>query len=139
MPTSALSPLLRDHRCVAVSEFDFESAKIGGAATDRVPEGWLLIHHGVAGELPSGSTPTVPSSAVYSVGALLLDPNDPSQVLDRTDKPLMKPHTAERGGSGTVPTSVFPTAIAEIDGRQFVFYGMADARIGVAELERTAA
>jgi predicted GH43/DUF377 family glycosyl hydrolase len=31
---------------------------------------------------------------------------------------------------------VFPTAIADISERQFVFYGMADARIGVAELTR---
>ena len=130
--------LLRDHRCVAVSEFDFESAKIGGGPPPlRVPEGWLLLHHGVAGELPSGFDPTVPSSAVYSVGALLLDPHDPSHVLDRTDKPLMEPHTADEK-VGTVANVVFPTAIAEIEGRQFVFYGMADARIGVAELERTA-
>jgi predicted GH43/DUF377 family glycosyl hydrolase len=32
---------------------------------------------------------------------------------------------------------VFPTAIEEIDGRHFVFYGMADSKIGVALLERT--
>jgi predicted GH43/DUF377 family glycosyl hydrolase len=34
---------------------------------------------------------------------------------------------------------VFPTAIEEIDGQQFDFYGMADAAIGVALLERTTA
>jgi predicted GH43/DUF377 family glycosyl hydrolase len=32
---------------------------------------------------------------------------------------------------------VFPTAIEEIDGRRFVFYGMADSQIGVAELLAT--
>ena len=42
--------------------------------------------------------------------------------------------TEER--SGIVPNVVFPTAVEEIDGRQFVFYGMADSRIGVAELDR---
>jgi predicted GH43/DUF377 family glycosyl hydrolase len=40
---------------------------------------------------------------------------------------------------GTVANVVFPTAIAAIGRRQFVFYGMADARIGVAELKRTVA
>ena len=35
-----------------------------------------------------------------------------------------------------VPDVVFPTAIEEIDGHQFVFYGMADSSIGVASLDR---
>jgi hypothetical protein len=37
---------------------------------------------------------------------------------------------------GAVPDVVFPTAIEEIDGHQFVFYGMADSSIGVASLDR---
>ncbi len=128
--------VLRSHRCVAVSEFSFESAKIGGGPPPiRVPEGWLLIHHGVAGEVPTGFDPTAPSSAVYCAGALLLDPNDPALVLDRTAEPLMRPETADEQ-VGTVANVVFPTAIAAIGDRQFVFYGMADARIGVAELTR---
>ncbi|MDQ1721101.1 MAG: beta,2-mannobiose phosphorylase / 1,2-beta-oligomannan phosphorylase, partial [Pseudonocardiales bacterium] len=39
----------------------------------------------------------------------------------------------ERGG--IVPNVVFPTAVEEIDGTHFVFYGMADSKIGVARLE----
>ena len=35
-----------------------------------------------------------------------------------------------------VPNVVFPTAIEEIDGTHFVFYGMADSAIGVARLVR---
>jgi predicted GH43/DUF377 family glycosyl hydrolase len=66
---------------------------------------------------------------------MLLDPADPSQVLDRTAEPLMRPETDDEL-VGTVANVVFPTAIATIDDRQFVFYGMADARIGVAELIR---
>ena len=49
--------------------------------------------------------------------------------------PLLEPLAAgER--DGTVPNVVFPTAIEEIDGQQFVFYGMADSSIGVARLDR---
>jgi len=33
---------------------------------------------------------------------------------------------------------VFPTAIETVDGRDWVFYGMADSKIGVALLERSA-
>jgi predicted GH43/DUF377 family glycosyl hydrolase len=35
-----------------------------------------------------------------------------------------------------VPNVVFPTAIEEIEGVSYVFYGMADTRIGVARLDR---
>ena len=67
------------------AEFPFESAKIGGGPPPiRVPEGWLLIHHGVAGDIDAGFDPTARSSAIYRAGAMLLDPDDPAQVLDRT-------------------------------------------------------
>lgn len=130
---------LRSHRCVAVCEFPFESAKIGGGPPPiRVPEGWLLIHHGVAGEVDVSFDPTAPNSAIYRAGALLLDADDPARLLDRTAEPLLEPETSDEL-VGTVANVVFPTAIAAIEGRQFVFYGMADSRIGVAELERTTA
>jgi predicted GH43/DUF377 family glycosyl hydrolase len=66
---------------------------------------------------------------------MILDPADPATVLSRTTEPLMAPETEEER-SGTVPNVVFPTAIEEIDGVRYVFYGMADAHIGVARLDR---
>ena len=66
---------------------------------------------------------------------MLLDADDVARVIDRTSEPLLSPESEEER-SGTVDNVVFPTAIEEVDGRQFVFYGMADSRIGVAELER---
>ena len=126
---------LRGHRLVAMSEHDWESLKIGaGPPPLRVDEGWLLIHHGVSGELVQGwaQQPAVH----YAAGAMLLDAEDPAVVLDRSNEPLMSPESEEER-SGTVDNVVFPTAIEAVDGRTFVFYGMADSRIGVAELERT--
>jgi predicted GH43/DUF377 family glycosyl hydrolase len=129
--------VMHRHRCVAHGENDYESAKIGaGPPPIRVPEGWLLIHHGVAGDLDVGFDPTAAIDAVYCAGAMLLDPLDPARVLDRTHEPLLRPETHDEL-VGTVANVVFPTAIAAIDDRQFVFYGMADARIGVAELIRS--
>jgi predicted GH43/DUF377 family glycosyl hydrolase len=128
---------LRGHRCVALPEFDFESAKIGaGPPPIRVPEGWLLIHHGVEGEIDAGFDPTVQQNAVYRAGAMLLDPTDPSRVLERSAAALLEPDNPDER-TGTVANVVFPTAIVDIGVRQFVFYGMADTRIGVAEVERT--
>ncbi|MCT2996206.1 hypothetical protein FAM15061_001700 [Propionibacterium freudenreichii] len=53
----------------------------------------------------------------------------------RTADPLLSADTSDER-SGTVPNVVFPTAIEEIDGQQFVFYGMADSKIGTARLYR---
>ena len=125
---------LRQHKAVAVSAFAFEALKIGaGPPPLRIPEGWLLLHHGVTGRM----LPRVDHQPFvnYAVGAMILSVDDPSVVLTRTSEPLMTAELSEER-SGIVPNVVFPTAVEQIDGRQFVFYGMADSRIGVAELHR---
>jgi predicted GH43/DUF377 family glycosyl hydrolase len=68
---------------------------------------------------------------------MILDAADPSKVLARTSEPILTPET-EAETSGTVPNVVFPTAIEEVDGVRYVFYGMADSKIGVARLDRQA-
>jgi len=123
------------HRIVAGPEHGWESLKIGaGPAPLRVDEGWLLIYHGVAGEL-AGSAFVPQHGLTYSAGAMILDADDPSRVIARTELPLLSPDTADER-QGIASNVVFPTAIELIGDRQFVFYGMADSRIGVAELER---
>ncbi|GMA89227.1 hypothetical protein GCM10025868_44770 [Angustibacter aerolatus] len=125
----------RKHRVLAMPEFDFEALKIGaGPPPVRVAEGWLLLHHGVVGYVPPGFDPTT-QQVSYAAGAMLLDPEDPSRVLARTSEPLMSPETDDER-TGVVSNVVFPTAIEEVDGVTYVFYGMADAKIGVARLER---
>jgi predicted GH43/DUF377 family glycosyl hydrolase len=119
---------------IAAPEMAFESAKIGaGPSPLRVPEGWLVLHHGVSGATPKGFE--LAHGSRYSAGAILLDAEDPRRVVARTAEPLLAPETAEEL-KGTLGNVVFPTAIEEIDGRRFVFYGMADSSIGVAELTR---
>jgi beta-1,2-mannobiose phosphorylase / 1,2-beta-oligomannan phosphorylase len=123
----------RDHRLVALPEFAFEAVKIGaGPPPIRVDEGWLLVHHGASGRPARHWGPQQDMS--YAAGAMLLDPDDPARVLARTPEPLLEPET-EHERSGLVPNVVFPTAIEQIDGVQYVFYGMADSRIGVARLD----
>jgi predicted GH43/DUF377 family glycosyl hydrolase len=126
---------VRSHRLVALPERDYEAVKIGaGPPPLRVEDGWLLIHHGVSGTLVPGWGPQ--PDVRYSAGAMLLDPEDPGTVLARTPGPLLEPLIPEER-RGTVSDVVFPTAIEEIDGQLFVFYGMADSSIGVARLEST--
>ncbi|MHA4816126.1 glycoside hydrolase family 130 protein [Streptomyces aculeolatus] len=131
---SALTTL-RHSAPVAGPEMPFEAAKIGaGPPPLRVPEGWLLIHHGVTGPVAKGFE--LSHGAVYRAGGMLLDPNDPSRVLARSAEPWLSPQTREET-EGTLGNVVFPTAIETISGTPYVFYGMADSSIGVAALTRT--
>jgi len=124
-----------DHRLVALSEHPFEELKIGaGPAPIRVEEGWLLLHHGVVGAIDDPWEPQQ-QRVSYAAGAMILDPADVSRVLDRSTEPMLTAETADER-SGTVPNVVFPTAIEEVDGVRYVFYGMADTKIGVARLDR---
>lgn len=126
---------LSGHRLVALPQFPFEARKIGaGPPPIRIPEGWLLIHHGVTGELVQGFDQQ--QDVRYTAGAMILSAQDPGTVIARTATPLLAPETAEER-SGIVPNVVFPTAIEKINDRTFVFYGMADSKIGVAELTRS--
>ncbi|MCY0905848.1 glycosidase [Arthrobacter sp. H14-L1] len=123
------------HRLVAMSEFPFEELKIGaGPAPIRVKEGWLLIHHGVSGEMAKSAF-ALQQKVNYAAAAMILDAHDPSRVIARSAEPLLAPETADEK-SGIVPNVVFPTAIEEVAGQLFVFYGMADSKIGVARLDR---
>ena len=124
-----------DHRLVALSEHGFEELKIGaGPAPIRVDEGWLVLHHGVTGVIEDPWEPQQ-QKVSYAAGALILDPDDVSRVLDRSTEPMLTAETDDER-SGTVPNVVFPTATEEIDGVRYVFYGMADTKIGVARLDR---
>lgn len=122
----------RGHRMVTGPRHPFEELKIGsGPAPIRVPEGWLLLHHGVTGRLEGGMAQQ--KHVNYAAGAMILDAEEPWKVVRRTSEPLLTADTQDER-SGTVPNVVFPTAIEEIEGQRFVFYGMADSKIGVARL-----
>lgn len=123
------------HRFVAGPVFDWEELKIvGGPAPLRVDEGWLVLLHGVTGSV-IGSAFVPHENVHYVAGALLLDAKSPSRVIARTIEPLLVPET-EGETAGVVANVVFPTAIEKIDGVHYVFYRMADSKIGVARLRR---
>jgi predicted GH43/DUF377 family glycosyl hydrolase len=124
----------RDHQLLAAPERPWEETKIGGGTPPiRTPLGWLMIYHGVAGPILEGvdHQPYVR----YSAGAMLLDLDDPRKILYRSPEPTLAPE-AEEERAGIVPNVVFPTGIdPRENGRVDVYYGMADAAIGVARLD----
>nr|WP_204920153.1 glycosidase [Microlunatus panaciterrae] len=125
------------HQFVAGSQYDWESLKIGGGPPPiRIPEGWLLLHHGVSGSIDGdGFQPENQKNVNYAAGAMILDADHPERVVARTVEPMMRPETAEET-TGQVSNVVFPTAIVEIEKVLYVLYGMADSQIGVARLDR---
>lgn len=69
------------HKCILKTRDGmWDSARVGaGAAPVKTSEGWLEIYHGANAEHR------------YCLGALLLDLNDPSIVLARSEEPIMEP------------------------------------------------
>ena len=99
--------------------------KIGaGPAPIETSEGWLLLYHGV--------TQTC-SGYVYSMGGALLDRDDPSKVLHRSENYLLTPEK-EYECVGFVPNVVFPcsTLTDSATGRIALYYGCADTVFSLA-------
>lgn len=135
-----LTQLLRPwgHQQLAAAEYDWEALKIGGGPPPvRVPEGWLFLHHGVSGTMTSNPF-DAQKNVRYAAGGMILDITDPRRIIARTAEPLLAPETDEER-IGMVGNVVFPTAIVDVDGTMFCFYGMADEAIGVARIDRVPA
>lgn len=103
----------------------WQSLKIGGgAAPIEMNEGWLMFYHGVTGTC---------NGYVYSMGACILDIDNPSIVKHRCNKFILTPETwyEERGFVANV---VFPcAALTDADtGRIAIYYGAADSYVGLA-------
>lgn len=96
--------------------------KIGGSTPPILTdEGWLVLYHGVADG----------GKSEYSVGALLLDRNDPLKVIARTHEPILSPEEPYEL-DGFYSGCVFPGGNVVVDGTLYVYYGAADRFVGVA-------
>ncbi|WP_228450893.1 glycoside hydrolase family 130 protein [Chryseolinea soli] len=112
-----------NHKCIATTRANmWDSARIGaGAAPIKTSEGWLEIYHGADADHR------------YCLGALLLDLNDPSNVLARTEFPLMEPSEPYelKGFFGNV---VFTNGHLVKEDTISLYYGASDEVICGAEL-----
>lgn len=97
----------------------WQRTKIGaGPIPIETSEGWLMIYHGVMDTC---------NGFVYSMGAAILDRDEPWRVLYRTNQHLLTPDR-EYEISGHVPNVVFPCAALhqEETGKLAIYYGAAD-------------
>lgn len=80
--------------------------------------GWLVLTHGVG------------PMRTYSIGAILLDLDDPTQVIGRLRRPLLSPSSAEQ--NGYVPNVVYSCGALVHAETLVIPYGICDSAIGVA-------
>ena len=100
--------------------------RIGAAAPPiKTEQGWLEIYHGVK---------EVTGAPIYRLGAVLLDLEDPSKVVGRSDYPILSPREIyERVGD--VFNVVFSCGgIVERSGEVRIYYGAADTCICLATM-----
>ena len=117
-----------DHRLVASARpGHWDDEKIGGGAppvlvTYQGRPAWLAIYHGVTS-----------SPLTYSLGALVLDHDDPSIVLARSREPVLRPEAPfeVRGFFGNV---VFTCGVTVDGDTMRIYYGAADGVTALAEL-----
>ena len=80
--------------------------------------GWLVLTHGVG------------PMRTYSIGAILLDLDDPTKVLGRLRRPLLSPVLDEQ--NGYVPNVVYSCGALLHADTLVIPYGIADGAIGLA-------
>jgi len=99
----------------------WETLQVGNCGPPIETErGWLVLTHGVG------------AMRAYSIGAILLELDDPSVVVGVLSHPLLEPEADER--DGYVPNVVYSCGGLIHDGRLWLPYGIGDARIGVAQV-----
>lgn len=101
----------------------------GGTPPIKTREGWLTFYHG--SEKPPGGK----GVGAYTASLLLLDLQQPRQVLAHSPEPVMRPELDFEMG-GYVANVVFPTGVVERDDLLYVYYGAADQNTGVVGYRR---
>ena len=99
--------------------YPWEFVQIGNCGPPiELDEGWLLLTHGVG------------AMRKYAIGAALLDKNDPSKVIGRTNEPILAAHDRDR--NGYVPNVVYTCGAMRQGDQLFLPYGVADSSVAFA-------
>jgi len=93
--------------------FNWEFVQIGNSGSPiETDYGWLVLHHGVG------------AMRKYSLGAFLLDKDDPAKVIGRTKEPILTANENER--EGYVPNVIYSCGGQVFNGNLIIPYAMSD-------------
>jgi predicted GH43/DUF377 family glycosyl hydrolase len=102
--------------------FPWEFVQIGNCGSPlELDEGWLLLTHGVG------------PVRRYSIGAVLLDKENPARILARSREPLVRPESSER--EGYVPNVVYTCGGMRYNERVILPYAVSDTFCNVATMK----
>ena len=105
-----------DGELLLTPRYPWEQVQIGNCGSPiELEEGWLLLTHGVG------------AMRKYSIGAVLLDREDPSKVIARTRQPLLS--AADEDREGYVPNVVYTCGAMRHGDMLFIPYGVADSSV----------
>lgn len=106
-------------------KYPWEFIQIGNCGSPVLTdEGWLIFTHGVG------------AMRKYSLGAALLDRDNPAKVIGRTAEPVLTAVDADR--SGYVPNVVYTCGVLPVGDRILIPYGISDSAVGFATVETKA-
>lgn len=93
--------------------YHWEFVQIGNSGSPIETDfGWLVLYHGVG------------AMRKYSLGAFLLDKNDPTKVIGRTQEPILTANENER--EGYVPNVIYSCGGQIFEGNLIIPYAMSD-------------
>jgi predicted GH43/DUF377 family glycosyl hydrolase len=87
----------------------------------KTREGWLLLYHAVDARDPNR----------YKLGAMILDANDPTKILYRSQVPVLEPEEWYEN-NGWKSGVIYSCGAVVKDGELYVYYGGADSVVCVA-------
>lgn len=107
-------------RCQGPAEA-WETLQLGNCGPPiETDAGWLVLTHGVG------------PMRTYSIGAILLDLDDPTRVIGRLRRPLLTPAPDEQ--DGYVPNVVYSCGSLVHADTLVIPYGICDSAIGIASV-----
>lgn len=102
--------------------YPWEFVQLGNCGSPIETEaGWLVLSHGVG------------AMREYSIGAFLLDKDDPSKVIGRLKEPLLSPNENER--EGYVPNVLYSCGGAIHGDELIIPYAMSDQASSIAKVK----
>ena len=103
-------------------EYPWELVQLGNCGSPiETEKGWLVLTHGVG------------PMREYTLGAILLDLEDPTKIIGKLNEPLLYPNADER--EGYVPNVVYSCGQIIHNGHLIIPYAMSDYASTYASVE----